>query len=140
MSRAYDTHGVGLEVVGVVKARNAMDPAKVLASIVEPQRKRARISLRAAGERAGMSEGSWRQLAASGVNVGGKWVARSPRRDQVLAMAMAVNVLDEAAEALGATPDEVAATRERVVILDPAEEEIMRMRHLQPRERLALTE
>lgn len=116
----------------------AKTPDKVLADVVEPRRKAARISLRTAGERAGMSEGTWRQLVANGVSVGGRWMIRKPRRDQVLAMAAAVDALQEAAEAMRATDDEVAATHERVVVPDPAEEEILRMRHLRPAERLAL--
>lgn len=115
-------------------------PEDVLARIVEPRRRAARLSLRTAGERAGMSEGYWRQLVAKGVMANGTWVERRPRRDQVLAMAAAVDALKEAAAALDATEDEVAATEDQVVILDPAEEEIMRMRHLRPAERLALIE
>lgn len=123
----------------VVTNRTHRDtPEEVLKRIVEPRRKAARISLRLAGERAGMSEGSWRQLVRNGVMVGGQWMVRRPRRDQVLAMARAVDALSDAAEALAATPEEVAEAEERVTITDPAEEEIMRLRHLKPAERLAL--
>lgn len=68
----------------------------------------------------------------------GTWIKRHPRRDQVLAMALAVDVLDEAAKKLAAAPEEVDEVQHRVVILDPAEEEIMNLRHLKPAERLAL--
>lgn len=124
----------------MVSSKSRALPSSVLAEIVEPRRKSAHVSLRAAAERAGMSEGSWRQLVASGVKVGGKWVERHARRDQVLAMAAAVDVLDEAAKALSATKEEVSAALERLALVDPAEEEIMRMRHLRPTERLALIE
>lgn len=115
-------------------------PGEVVRTVIEPRRKRLRIALRAAGERAGMSEGSWRQLVAGGVMVNGTWSTREPRRDQALAMAAAVGCLDEAAGLMRATPDEVAATKALVVIPDPAEEEIMNLRHLKPAERLALLE
>lgn len=116
------------------------DPAAVLVHVVEKQRKRSRMSLRAAADRAGISEGTWRQLVAGGLNVAGRWVNRVPRRDQVLDMALAVGCLDEAAEALAATPDEVMASRDRIILVDPAEEEIMTLRHLRPAEKLRLIE
>lgn len=119
-------------------SRNTATPEEVLASIVEPRRKAARMSLRTAGDRAGMSEGTWRQLVANGVKTAGQWVPRYPRRDQVLAMAAAVDALEEAAAAMEAAPEEVEEARNRVNLTDPAEEEIMRMRHLRPAERLAL--
>lgn len=122
------------------RATAAQDPATVLVNIVEKNRKKLRISLRTAAERAGLSESTWRQLVAGGVNVGGKWVNRVPRRDQVLDMALAVECLDEAVTALGAKEDEVMAARERVIFTDPAEEEILNMRNLRPVEKLRLIE
>lgn len=116
------------------------DTTAILQRLVEVRRTAQRISLRAAAERAGMAEATWRQLVAGGVNAGGRWVNRVARRDQVLDMAHAVGALDEAADAIDATPDEVEDTRNRVVIVDPAEEEIMRMRNLRPREKLLLIE
>lgn len=116
------------------------DPAHVLVHIVEKNRKRSRMSLRAAADRAGLSESTWRQLVAGGVNVAGRWVNRLPRRDQVLDMALAVGCLDEAATAMGAEGDEVMEARNRVIIIDPAEEEIMTLRHLRPTEKLRLIE
>jgi transcriptional regulator with XRE-family HTH domain len=110
----------------------------VLVEVVESKRKAARLSLRTAADIAGMSEATWRQLVAGGVNAGGKWVERHPRRDQVLDMARAVGALDVAADALDATPDEVEAAERRVIVTDPAEQEIMSMRHLRPVEKLAL--
>jgi hypothetical protein len=116
------------------------DPAQVLVQVVERHRKRSRMSLRAAADRAGISESTWRQLVAGGVNVAGRWVNRMPRRDQVLDMAMAVGCLEEAATALGAEADEVMESRTRVILIDPAEEEIMALRHLRPAEKLRLIE
>lgn len=87
-----------------------------------------------------MSEGTWRQLVNGGVHNGGRWIHRTPRRDQVLDMARAVDVLEEVAELIQATDDEVQDTRNRVVILDPAEEEIMNIKHLKPLEKLRLLE
>lgn len=113
---------------------------KVLGRVVETRRKRTRVSQRTAAARAGMSEATWRQLVAGGVSGPNGWVNRHPRRDQVLAMAHAVGALDEVAKAIAATKDEVEATRSKVVIPDPAEEEIMGMRHLGPREKLRLIE
>lgn len=116
------------------------DTTAILKRLVETRRAAQRLSLRAAADRAGMAEATWRQLVAGGVNQGGRWVNRVARRDQVLDMAHAVGALDEAADAIDATPDEVEDTRNRVVIADPAEEEIMRMRNLRPREKLLLIE
>jgi hypothetical protein len=96
------------------------------------------MSLRAAADRAGISEATWRQLVNGGLSVNGRWVNRIPRRDQVLDMAMAVGCLEEAAVALAAQPDEMLAARDRVVIVDPAEEELMNLRHLAPTEKLQL--
>lgn len=87
-----------------------------------------------------MSEGTWRQLVAGGVMSGGRWITRTPRRDQVLDMALAVDVLEEVASYMKATADEVQDTRTRVVIMDPAEEEIMQAKHLKPMEKLRLLE
>jgi len=115
-------------------------PAQVLNDIVEPRRKRAHISLRTAAQRAGMAEGTWRQLAARGVRQNGRWYERRARRDQVLAMAHAVGVIDDAARALGATQDEIRDATASVVINDPAVEEIMSLRHLRPNEKLLLIE
>ena len=112
----------------------------MLRSIVEKQRKRSRMSLRAAADRAGISEATWRQLVNGGLSVNGRWVNRTPRRDQVLDMAMAVGCLEDAARALEAQADEMLAARERVVIVDPAEEELMNLRHLAPSEKLRLLE
>jgi hypothetical protein len=120
------------------RATAAQAPGDVLVNIVEKNRKRMRISLRLAAERAGISESTWRQLVAGGVNVGGKWVNRTPRRDQVLDMALAVECLEEAVTALAAGEEEVMAARERVVFTDPAETEILNMRHLRPNEKLRL--
>lgn len=117
-----------------------VEPHVALVEIVEERRKRARISLRAAADRAGISESTWRQLVAGGVNAGGRWVNRTPRRDQVLDMAVAVECLDEVAAAIGATADEALAARDRIILVDPAEEEIMTMRHLRPSEKLRLIE
>ncbi len=122
------------------RATAVQDPENVLVQIVEKNRKKLRISLRTAAERAGLSESTWRQLVAGGVNVAGRWVNRVPRRDQVLDMALAVGCLDEAAEALGADPAEVMEARDRVILVDPAEEEIMTLRHLRPTEKLRLIE
>jgi hypothetical protein len=116
------------------------DTTKILRDLVEVRRIAQRISLRTAADRAGMAEATWRQLVAGGVNQGGRWVNRVARRDQVLDMAHAVGALDEAADDIDATPDEVEDTRNRVVLVDPAEEEIMRMRNLRPREKLVLIE
>jgi hypothetical protein len=77
-------------------------------------------------------------LVNGGLSVNGRWVNRTPRRDQVLDMAMAVGCLEDAARALEAQPDEMMAARERVVIIDPAEEELMNLRHLAPAEKLRL--
>lgn len=118
----------------------SLDAGQVLVAVVETHRKRSRMSLRAAADRAGLSESTWRQLVAGGVNVAGRWVNRVPRRDQVLDMALAVGCLDEAAEALGADPAEVMEARDRVILVDPAEEEIMTLRHLRPTEKLRLIE
>lgn len=107
---------------------------------VERRRKAQRLSLRTASSRAGMAEATWRQLAAGGVKVAGRWVNRTPRRDQILDMAYAVGALDEVAELMKATPDEVADTQRRVIITDPAEEEIMALRNLRPLEKLRLIE
>lgn len=115
-------------------------PGTVLNDIVEPRRKRGHISLRTAAQRAGMSEGTWRQLVAQGVSQNGRWYHRNPRRDQVLHMAQAVGVLEDAARALRATQDEIRDARETVVINDPATEEIMGLRHLRPAEKLQLLE
>lgn len=123
-------------VVGVQQR----EPLWALQNLVEPRRKRERLSLRTAADRAGVSEATWRQLAAGGVQNRGRWVKRSPRRDQVLAMAEAVGCLDEVAEVMGAVEDEVVAARNAVVVHDPAEEEIMVSRHLSPREKLLLIE
>jgi hypothetical protein len=120
------------------KQSHTREPADVLRSIVERQRKRSRMSLRAAADRAGISEATWRQLVNGGLSVNGRWVNRIPRRDQVLDMAMAVGCLEEAAVALAAQPDEMLAARDRVVIVDPAEEELMNLRHLAPTEKLQL--
>lgn len=120
--------------------KESVDPATALSVIVEEQRKKARVSLRAAADRAGISESTWRQLVAGGLNVAGRWVNRTPRRDQVLDMAIAVGCIDEVATAIGAAPDEVMAARERIVLVDPAEEEILSLRHLRPAEKLRLIE
>lgn len=116
------------------------DPAEVLVTIVEKQRKRSRMSLRTAADRAGISEATWRQLVAGGLNVAGRWVNRVPRRDQVLDMAVAVGCLDEVIEAMEATPEEAMEARHRIILIDPAEEEIMGLRHLRPVEKLRLIE
>lgn len=124
----------------VTTSRTGISPQSVLEDVVEPARKAARISLRAAAERAGMSEGTWRQLVAGGVMQRGTWVPRHPRRDQVLDMAASVQVFEEVAALLDASQEERRDSQMRVVILDPAEEEIMAMRALRPREKLALLE
>lgn len=108
--------------------------------VVEKRRKAQRISLRTAASRAGMAEATWRQLAAGGVKVAGRWVNRQPRRDQVLDMAHAVGALVEVGAMMKATPDELTDTERRVIITDPAEEEIMALRHLRPLEKLRLIE
>lgn len=118
----------------------ASDPAAVLQNTVEQRRKQAHLSLRTAAARAQISEATWRQLVAGGVMAGGNWVKRYPRRDQVLDMAHAVGVLDEVAELMDATPDEVRDTQRRVIVVDPAEEEIMNLRTLRPLEKLRLIE
>ncbi len=123
-----------------VMTKTAKQPLWVLQQIVEPHRKRERVSLRTAAERAGLSEATWRQLASGGVMNRGRWVTRQPRRDQVLAMALAAGCGDLATSALEATPDEVEVAKRAVVILDPAEEEIMGARHLRPAEKLRLIE
>ena len=114
------------------------DPLWVLQNIVEERRKYHRLSLRTAAARANLSEASWRQLAAGGVNSAGRWVARHPRRDQVLDMALAVDAFEDAAKAMGATDEEKADARRRVTVTDPAEEEIMSMRNLRPIEKMHL--
>lgn len=122
------------------KANSTRTPAWVLVNIVEPQRKANRISLRQAATHAGISESNWRQLRDGGVPVNGQWVERTPRRDQVLDMAMAVGCLDDAAKAMGATKDEVQDTLRRIHVPDPAEEEIMASKHLSNTEKLRLIE
>jgi hypothetical protein len=124
----------------VMKGTRSKQADWVLTHIVEPRRRSARISLRTAAERAGISEANWRQLAAGGVNVGGQWVNRRVRRDQVLRMAHAVGCIEEAAAAIEATEDEVAEAERHVVVLDPAEEELMNSRNLSPIEKLRLIE
>lgn len=118
----------------------SIEPAQALVEIVEKARKRSRMSLRTAADRAGMSEATWRQLVAGGLKVAGRWVNRTPRRDQVLDMALATGCLDEVAEAIGAEIDEVIEARQRIILIDPAEEEIMGLRHLRPAEKLRLIE
>lgn len=119
---------------------NIEDPSLVLRNVIETRRKAQRISLRLAAARAGMAEATWRQLVAGGVNAGGRWVTRTARRDQVLAMAHAVGALPDVAARLDATPDEVADTERNVILTDPAEEEILALRHLRPVEKLRLIE
>lgn len=87
-----------------------------------------------------MSEASWRQLIAGHVTQNGRVVGRTARVDQVLAMGAAVGALDEVAEIIGADKKQVEEARESVVILDPAQEEIMNSRHLSPTEKLILLE
>lgn len=113
-------------------------PSAVLTNIVEPRRKRGHISIRHAADKANMSEATWRQLVNQGVTANGKFFRRRPRRDQVLDMAHAVGVLNDAARALRATEDEVADTKARVINRDPASEEILGMRHLGATEKLRL--
>lgn len=116
------------------------DPLWTLQNVVEERRKTQRISIRTAASRAGISEASWRQLVAGGVNSAGRWVNRHPRLDQVLDMALAVDALEEAAACMHAPEDEVRQAHKRVVVADPAEEEIMGMRNLRPIEKLRLLE
>lgn len=111
---------------------------RVLAKIIEPRRKQQRISLREASERAGMSEATWRQLAAGGVRQAGVWIERTARRDQLLDMAASVDCLHKVAIEIDATDDEVAETQRRVVIPDPAEQEILASRYLSTSEKLRL--
>jgi hypothetical protein len=89
-----------------------------------------------------MSEASWRQLVLGGVHVSGRWVAREARRPQLLAMAAALDeeTLTSMAQRLEATDEEVASARSRVRVLDGAEEDILRSRHLAPSEKLHLLE
>ena len=108
--------------------------------VIEARRKAQRLSLRTAATRAGMAEATWRQLAAGDVKVAGRWVNRQPRRDQLLDMAHAVGALDEVGAIMEATDDEKVDTERRVIITDPAEEEIMALRHLRPLEKLRLIE
>ena len=107
---------------------------------VERRRKGARISLRDAAARVGMSEANWRQLTAGKVRANGDEIERVARIDQALDMGMAVGALDEIAEILGVDDAEVEAARQRVVIEDPAVMEIMSIRHLSAREKLVLIE
>lgn len=107
---------------------------------IETRRKNLRLSTRRAAERSRMSEASWRQLIAGSVRQGGRVVERVARPDQVLTMAAAVGALDDVAEIIDATDDQVAEARANVTILDAAEEEIMNSRHLSPTEKLILLE
>lgn len=106
--------------------------------LVEQRRLTQRISQRRAAEWAGMSEATWRQLVARGVMQRGEWVPRHPRRDQVLDMAHAVGCLQDVADALAATEEELAGTRERVQVPSPAAQEILENRHLNLEEKAAL--
>lgn len=117
-----------------------MDPTRILTRYVEPGRKRARLSIRDAAERAGLSEATWRQLVNGKVKSNGYWITRTARRDQLLDMAHAVGVEDVVAKEISATPEELHESKSRVVILDPAESEIMKARHLRPAEKLRLLE
>ena len=68
---------------------------KIKAAMAEVERARrgARISLRDAAARAGMSEANWRQLVAGKVRSNGDQVERVARTDQALDMAVSVGVL-----------------------------------------------
>ena len=112
----------------------------LLRRIVEPRRRVQGLSLRRAAARAGMSEATWRQLTRGGVTVRGVWAPRTARRDQLLAMAAAVDddAFTKMVAALSATPEEQEAARSSVYVPDPAEEEILGSRHLTPEEKLHL--
>lgn len=116
------------------------NPAKILARYVEPGRKAARLSQRDAADRAGISEGTWRQLVNGKVKSNGYWISRTARRDQLLDMAHAVGVGDVVAKEIRASEQEVEESKSRVIILDAAEMEIMKARHLRPLEKLRLLE
>lgn len=127
-------------VANVNRNDQHQEAVRVLAKIIEPRRKQQRISLRDASDRAGMSEATWRQLVAGGVNQSGVWVDRIARRDQLLDMAQAVDCLHKVATEIEATDDEIASAQRRVVIPDPAEQEIMSSRFLGTYEKLRLLE
>ena len=122
------------------KNHTTRSPSWALVNIIEPQRKVARLSIRAAAERAGTSESNWRQLRDGGVPLNGQWIERTPRRDQVLDFAVAVGCVRDVAEAIDATEDEVTQARRRVIVPDPAEERIMKADWLNNREKLTLIE
>lgn len=85
-----------------------------------------------------MSESNWRQLVAGQAVQGGQVVKRLARLDQVLDMAAAVGLVDEVAEIVGATREDIERARSHATISDPAEEYIMNSRHLSPTEKLLL--
>lgn len=119
-------------------ADEVMLRGEVLRRVVEPRRRSIRMSLREAARRAGMSEANWRQLVAGGLSQNGTHIARMARRDQVLSMALAVGALDDAADVLHATEPELREARDRVVVPDPAEKEILGARFLSADEKLHL--
>lgn len=112
--------------------------ARLLREVVEPARRRAGLSLREAGRRSAMSEASWRQLVAGGVRIRGTHVERRARRDQVLRMAHAADCLADVAGRLGASAAELERLHARLPVIDPAEQEILALRHLHPEEKLRL--
>lgn len=101
------------------------DKVDVLAEVVEPRRRLAGLSVRAAAERAGMSEGTWRRLAEAGAGRNDPGPARTGRRAQLLHMAQAVGCLEDVAARIGATASEVAEAEERVPSPDAGEAEIL---------------
>lgn len=115
----------------------ASDGARVIAELIEPQRRTLRMSVRAVAERAGMSETTWRQLAAGGAG-GDPWIRRTERRRQLLDMANAVGCLPEVARRIDASPTEVAGSEDRVRTLDAGEAEIMTSSNFTDFERLEL--
>lgn len=106
--------------------------------LVEKRRAAEHLSQREAGKRAGLSEATWRQLIAGGVYQRGEWINRIARRDQLLDMAAAVGNLHDVADVIDATPDEVEAAQTRVYVPDPAEEDILAIRHATTEEKLRL--
>lgn len=105
---------------------------------IERHRESARVSIREAARRAGVADGTWRQLVAGQVVLNGRVVKREARRDQLLVMAAAVEALEEVTAIVGASSKESDAAAKVVVIPDPAEEHIMGSRHLDLDEKVLL--
>lgn len=79
-----------------------------LGQAVEAARKQRRLSVREASDRAGISEGRWRQLVKGYQSAGGHQVPAHPRDTTVMGMARAVGLdVNEALALAGLAPLEV---------------------------------